>query len=447
MPTDLIATRALIQEGALTAAQAMEASERLAQAPAAAHCFLSSSFGHERERLQHAETAHQPLAGLAISVKDLFDVAGQVTAAGSLALQNAPAATGDAPAVARLRAAGGSIVGRTHMVEFAFSGVGTNPHLTTPVAFDGRFGAIPGGARVPGGSSSGAAVSVASGACFAALGSDTGGSIRIPAAFNGLVGFKSTARLVPTRGATPLSTTLDTACAMTRSVRDAILVHEVLAARRVVRSAAPLSQWRLAVPATTFLEDLAPEVRTAFQRSLDALQQAGAHIETIDLRETAELGPMQAQGSLAAAESYAWHRPLLAQSAHRYDPRVRSRIERGGTMGAADYIDLQHARQDWITRMHARMASFDALLSPCTPIPAPLMADVAPGEARDEAFFKANALVLRNTSVVNMLDGCALSLPCHVRGELPTGLMVWHAGEHDDAVLNIGLRIEELLQK
>jgi amidase/aspartyl-tRNA(Asn)/glutamyl-tRNA(Gln) amidotransferase subunit A len=195
------------------------------------------------------------------------------------------------------------------------------------------------------------------------------------------------------------------------------------------------------------LEDLAPEVRTAFQRSLDVLQQAGAHIETIDLRETAELGPMQAQGSLAAAESYAWHRPLLAQSAHRYDPRVRSRIERGGTMGAADYIDLQHARQDWINRMQARMASFDALLSPCTPIPAPLMADVAPGDARDEAFFKANALVLRNTSVVNMLDGCALSLPCHVRGELPTGLMVWHAGEHDDAVLNIGLRIEELLQK
>ncbi|PIF91404.1 amidase/aspartyl-tRNA(Asn)/glutamyl-tRNA(Gln) amidotransferase subunit A [Acidovorax sp. 62] len=447
MQADLIATRALLQEGALTAAQAMEASERLAQAPAAAHCFLSSSFEQERDRLQRTETAHQPLAGLAISVKDLFDVAGQVTAAGSLALQNAPAAASDAPAVARLRAAGGSIVGRTHMVEFAFSGVGTNPHFTTPAAFDARFGAIPGGARVPGGSSSGAAVSVASGACFAALGSDTGGSIRIPAAFNGLVGFKSTARLVPTGGAIPLSTTLDTACAMTRSVRDAILVHEVLAARHAVRSAAPLSQWRLAVPATTFLEDLAPEVRTAFQRSLDALQQAGAHIETIDLRETAELGPMQAQGSLAAAESYAWHRPLLAQSAHRYDPRVRSRIERGGTMGAADYIDLQHARQDWINRMQARMASFDALLSPCTPIPAPLMADVAPGEARDEAFFKANALVLRNTSVVNMLDGCALSLPCHVRGELPTGLMVWHAGEHDDAVLDIGLRIEELLQK
>ncbi len=445
MQADLIATRALIQEGALTAAQAMETSERLAQAPAAAHSFLSSSFDQERERLQHTETTHQPLAGLAISVKDLFDVQGQVTAAGSLALQHAPTAASDAPAVARLRAAGGSIVGRTHMVEFAFSGVGTNPHFETPAAFDGRFGTVPGGARVPGGSSSGAAVSVASGACFAALGSDTGGSIRIPAAFNGLVGFKSTARLVPTAGAIPLSTTLDTACAMTRSVRDAILVHEILAARRVVRSAAPLSQWRLAVPATTFLEDLAPEVQTAFHRSIDALQQAGAHIETIDLRETAELGPMQAQGSLAAAESYAWHRPLLTQSAHLYDPRVRSRIERGSTMGAADYIDLQHARQDWIARMQARMASFDALLSPCTPIPAPLMADVAPGEARDAAFLKANALVLRNTSVVNMLDGCALSLPCHMRGELPTGLMVWHAGGRDDAVLNISLRIEELL--
>jgi aspartyl-tRNA(Asn)/glutamyl-tRNA(Gln) amidotransferase subunit A len=447
MQADLTATRALLHEGALTAAQAMDESRRMAQAPAAAHCLVASHFEPERERLAHSDTAHLPLGGLAISVKDLFDVQGQVTTAGSLALQGSAAATHDAPAVARLRAAGGSIVGRTHMVEFAFSGVGTNPHFATPVAVDGRFGALPGAPRVPGGSSSGAAVSVASGACFAALGSDTGGSIRIPAAFNGLVGFKSTAQLVPTAGAMPLSTTLDTACAITRSVRDAILVHEILAARRVVRSAAPLSQWRLAVPETLFLDHLAPEVRIAFDRTLEALRQAGAHIETIHLPETAELGPMQAQGSLSAAESYAWHRPLLARSAEQYDPRVRSRIERGSTMSAADYIDLQHARQHWIKRMQAGIASFDALLSPCVPILAPLLDEVAPGPARDEAFFKANAQILRNTSVVNMLDGCALSLPCHVRGELPVGLMVWHAGGRDDAILNVSLRIEELLQK
>ena len=433
MQADLIATRALVQAGALTAAQAMEESMRLAQAPAAAHAFVSERFEAERERLHHTETAHLPLAGLAVSVKDLFDVAGQVTTAGSLALQDAPAATSDAPAVARLRAAGGSIV--------------TNPHFPTPAAFDYRFGPLPGAARVPGGSSSGAAVSVASGACYAALGSDTGGSIRIPAAFNGIVGFKSTARLVPTTGAVPLPTTLDTACAMTRSVRDAIVVHEVLAARRVTRSSAPLSAWRLAVPTHTFLDALDGTVSTAFQRTLDLLRQAGAQIESIDLPETGELGPMQAQGSLAAAESYAWHRPVLAQHAEQYDPRVRSRIERGAAMSAVDYIHLQHARQAWIARMEARVAGFDALLSPTVAIVPPLLSDVAPGEARDAAFFQANALVLRNTSVVNMLDGCALSLPCHVQGELPVGLMVWHAAGRDDAVLNVGQRIEELLQK
>lgn len=447
MQADLIATRALIRSGALTPLQALNESKRLAQAPAAAHCFVSTCFEQEHERLQRTETSHQPLAGLAISVKDLFDVTGQVTTAGSVALQAAPAAGRDAPAVARLRAAGGSIVGRTHMVEFAFSGIGTNPHFPTPAAFDSRFGALPGAARVPGGSSSGAAVSVASGACYAALGSDTGGSIRIPAAFNGMVGFKSTARLVPTDGAVPLSTTLDTACAMTRSVRDAILVHEILAARRVTRSAAPLSQWRLAVPAHTFLDALDEQVSTAFQRSLDLLRQEGVRIETIDLPETGELVPMQAQGSLAAAESYAWHRPMLARHAALYDPRVRSRIERGGAMGAADYIDLQHARRNWIGRMQARIAGFDALLSPTVPIVPPLLAEVAPGQARDDAFFRANALVLRNTSVVNMLDGCALSLPCHVHGELPVGLMVWHAEGRDDAVLNVSQRIEEMLQK
>ena len=201
------------------------------------------------------------------------------------------------------------------------------------------------------------------------------------------------------------------------------------------------------MPTHTFLDALDGTVSTAFQRTLDLLRQAGAPIESIDLPETGELGPMQAQGSLAAAESYAWHRPVLAQHAEQYDPRVRSRIERGAAMSAVDYIHLQHARQAWIARMEARVAGFDALLSPTVAIVPPLLSDVAPGEARDAAFFQANALVLRNTSVVNMLDGCALSLPCHVQGELPVGLMVWHAAGRDDAVLNVGQRIEELLQK
>jgi amidase/aspartyl-tRNA(Asn)/glutamyl-tRNA(Gln) amidotransferase subunit A len=286
---------------------------------------------------------------------------------------------------------------------------------------------------------------VATGAAFVGLGSDTGGSIRIPAALNGIVGFKSTARLVPTRGAVPLSTTLDTACAMTRSVRDAMLVHEVLAARSVVRSTAPLSSYRLAVARTTFLDGLDATVATAFERSLRALRAAGAQIEEIALPQTAELTTMQAQAGFSPAESYTWHRPLLARAAAQYDPRVRARIERGAGMLAADYVELVRARADWIARMEQALAGFDAVLSPTVPITAPPIASVAPGVERDDEFFRVNGLLLRNPSAINMLDGCALSLPCHTPGELPVGLMVWHGALHDDTVLNIGLQIEHML--
>ena len=447
MLSDLTTTRQRLQDGISTAAAELEPCIEAAEATACAHAFLHLDTASARTTVVQSGLPGLPLAGLAVSVKDLFDIAGQPTTAGSTVLAEAAPAQQDCPAVARLRAAGGTVIGRTNMVEFAFSGVGVNPHFGTPAAWDGRFGALPGAPRIPGGSSSGAAVSVATGASFVGLGSDTGGSIRIPAALNGIVGFKNTARLVPTAGAIPLSTTLDTACAMTRSVRDAIVVHEVLAARRVTRSPAPLHFWRLAVPSTTFLDNLDATVAQAFSRTLDTLRRAGAHIEEIALPLTEELGPMQARGGLSAAESHAWHRPLLARQASQYDPRVRSRIERGATMAAADYIDLLHARQLWIARMEAALAPYDALLSPTVPLVAPPIADVAPGSERDAEFFRVNALLLRNTSVVNMLDGCALSLPCHVAGELPVGLMVWHGAMHDDAVLNVGLQIERILQK
>ena len=426
-----------------------------ARAPACAHAFTRTLFEEARAVAARPGVERLPLAGLAVSVKDLFDLQGQPTLAGSTALRHAPAAVADSPAAARLRAAGAALLGRTHMVEFAFSGVGTNPHWPTPVAWDARSGALPGPARVPGGSSSGAGVSVASGAAFIGLGSDTGGSIRIPAALNGIVGFKNTARLVPTSGAVPLSTTLDTACALTRSVQDAIVAHEILSARRVMRSPVPLAAWRLAVPATLFLDGMEPQVAEAFERTVAQLQRAGARITRIALPEVAQLDDLQVHGSVAAAESFAWHRRLLATHGAEYDPRVRSRIERGAAMSAADYINLLQARREWTARMEAAMAGFDAMLSPTVPILAPCIADVAPADgldaaqdaARDKAFARANALLLRNTSVVNMLDGCALSLPCHAPGELPVGLMVWHAALHDDAVLNIGLKIEQLLQK
>jgi aspartyl-tRNA(Asn)/glutamyl-tRNA(Gln) amidotransferase subunit A len=431
---DLHSTRERLRQGQAQVADEIAA----ARAAVTEHAFLKTRFDAALDEARRVP-ADAPLAGLPVSIKDLFDFAGEVTTAGSIALQDAPAASADALAVARLRAAGGVVVGRTNMTEFAFSGVGVNPHYGTPAN-----PADAGTPRVPGGSTSGGAVSVASGAAFVGLGSDTGGSIRIPAALCGIVGFKNTARLTPLAGAYPLSSTLDTVSAMTHSVRDAVLVHEILADRKVARSDQPLSAYRLAVARTQMLEGMDATVARAFERALRRLRDAGAQVTEIALEEIHDLGTLQATGGFAAAESYAWHRQLLAGKGSQYDPRVRTRIERGANMKAWEYVDLHRARSAWIAEVEQALAGYDAVLSPTVPIVAPAIADVAPGAERDEAFFKANALLLRNTSVVNMLDGCALSLPCHAPDELPVGLMAWHGALRDDAILNLSLQIERL---
>lgn len=436
---DLIATREELGRGRADASEEFRRSLAIAASPACDKAFIRLALDEARVA-GSAEAARLPLAGLPVSVKDLFDVRGQVTAAGSAVLADAPPAAADSAAVARLRAAGASLVGRTNMTEFAFSGVGVNPHHGTP--------ANPADAetpRIPGGSSSGAAVSVATGAAFIGLGSDTGGSIRIPAALCGIVGFKNTARLTPLQGALPLSTTLDTVCAMTRSVRDAVLAHEVLAARTVQLSNKPLSARRFAVARTLMLDGLDLPVAQAFEASLRTLRDAGARIEEIALDEIRDLGAIQSTGGFTAAESYAWHRELLQQRGEGYDPRVRMRIERGVNMKAWEYADLVRERSEWIARVEASLAGFDAVLSPTVPIVAPAIADVAPGPQRDDEFFRVNTLLLRNTSVVNMLDGCALSLPCHAPGSLPVGLMLWQGPLRDDTVLDASLAVEAAL--
>jgi Asp-tRNA(Asn)/Glu-tRNA(Gln) amidotransferase A subunit family amidase len=437
---DLHSTRARLLAGQTTTATEIERAIATAQAPACSHAFVQTDFDGARAQATAADPARQPLAGLAVSVKDLFDIAGQVSRAGSTVLADAPPAQMDAVAVARLRAAGAALIGRTNMTEFAYSGVGVNPHYGTPA--NAATTDLP---RVPGGSSSGAAVSVAAGAAFVGLGSDTGGSIRIPAALHGIVGFKNTQRLVPLDGTVPLSFTLDTACAMTRSVRDAIAVHEILAARRVVRSRAPLSQYRLAVVPQVMFDGVDATVARAFERTLQRLRAAGARITELPLPQLGELAGLQASGGFAAAESYAWHRRLLRDKAAQYDPRVRTRIERGAAISAADYIELLQTRRDWIARTEQALQGVDAVLSPTVPLVAPPLAGVLPGAGQDDAFFRINGLLLRNPSVVNMLDGCALSLPCHAPDELPVGLMVWHGALRDDVILNIAQQIENLL--
>lgn len=387
------------------------------------------------DAMRKAGVAVSPVAGLPISIKDLFDVAGETTLAGSTVLRGSVPAISDATVVQRLRMAGAAILGKTNMTEFAFSGVGINPHYGTPVN-----PADAGAARIPGGSSSGAAVSVATGMCVAAIGSDTGGSIRIPAALCGIVGFKPTARRVPTQGALPLSTTLDTVCAMTRSVDDCILMDGIIADDVLRLSPRPLSAMRLAIPGTAMLDALEPHVAASFASALSALSAAGALLIDAPLKPLAEA---PALNKFSAAESFAWHRDLLVEREAEYDFRVAMRIRAGATMSAADYIDLHRLRRDWISRMEAELAPFDAMIMPTVPMVAPPIADL---DTSEDAFFRVNGLLLRNPSTINLLDGCALSLPCHAPGTLPVGLMVAGPAMSDTRVLAVARAIEAALQ-
>src|SRR5882762_5074760 len=296
------------------------------------------------DRLREVKAAPSPFAGIPISIKDLFDIRGQVTRAGSRALDDSAPAEADATVVARLRRAGFVVIGRTNMTEFAYSGMGINPHYGTPKgAWQRHVG------HVPGGSSSGAAVSVVDGMAHGALGTDTGGSCRIPAAFNGIVGFKPTQRRVPLDGGVPLSFTLDSFGPLARTVGCCAVLDAVLA-NESVKPLQPRSikGMRLAVPTTVALDELDDAVAKTFERGLETLSRQGALIERIMVPEFLDVGVMNAKGGFAASESYAWHRYLIAGSGDVYDPRVSLRILRGESISAADYIDLLEARRSLI---------------------------------------------------------------------------------------------------
>ena len=439
--------------GLLTAPGAHEAliQRLLAEADdsAAAHVFTARFDDDALAAARHADAALArgealpPLAGLPVTVKDLYDIAGRTTMAGSVLRAGRPAAAQDAVAVARLRAAGAAITGLTNMSEFAFSGVGINPHHGTP-----RNPCDAAVARIPGGSSSGAAVSVALGLAVAGLGSDTGGSIRIPAALCGLVGFKNTQRRTPLEGAFPLSFTLDTVCAMARSVADCLVVDGVLSGAPlqvpVPLRLRGLAGTRLALPQTLMLDALQPAVAKAFERALSRLSAAGAQIVPLPLRELAEIAQINAPGGFSAVEAWTTHRHDMQTQRERFDPRVAQRVALGEGVSAADYITMVQRRQDWIQRVQRQLAGFDALISPTVPIVAP---PVAPLLHSDEAFFKANSLLLRNTFVINFLDGCSCTLPCHAAGELPVGLMLSAPGGHDAALSGLALAVESLLNE
>jgi len=389
-----------------------------------------------QDRLRAAGYVASPLAGLPVSIKDLFDVAGERTLAGSRALDDAPPARADAPIVARLKAAGAVIIGRTNMTEFAFSGVGINPHYGTPGNPHDR-------SLIPGGSSAGAPVSVADGMAAVAIGTDTGGSVRIPAALCGLVGFKPTQHRVPRDGAMPLSTTLDSIGPIGVSVACCALTDAIMAGESPeLPTAIPPDGLHLGIPQTVMLDDIDAPVAAAFERAVSALSRAGARIVEMPLEMLGDYTRINIKGGLPVVEAFAWHERLIERRGQDYDPRIRTRISRGREMTAAEYIRLVEARADFIRRFDAETGTFDALLMPTVSMTAPPIEAFA----KDEDYARLNLKLLRNTAIINFLDRCALTLPIEKPGTAPVGLMVVGRHGEDRRLLAIGRGMETLLE-
>jgi aspartyl-tRNA(Asn)/glutamyl-tRNA(Gln) amidotransferase subunit A len=373
------------------------------------------------------------LDGAIVSIKDLFDVAGEPTRAGSkiLADEAAPAVA-DAAVVRRLRAGGAVIVAKTNMSEFAFSGIGANPHFGTPANPRDR-------ARVPGGSSAGAPVAVADGMCEIAIGTDTGGSVRIPAALCGLVGFKPSRQRVPTAGAFPLSYTLDSIGPVARTVEDCARTDVVLSGE-TAEPLAPidLSALRFGVAEGLPLDGLDDTVAAAFAAAVERLAAAGVRMagEAIGLFD--DMGAVNAKGGISPPEACAIHRDRIRRRGDDIDPNVRVRIERGCAVAASDYVDMLRERSRLVAAMDARLAGFDALVMPTTPIVAPTIAEVADAKV----FSARNAALLRNTAIVNFFDLCAVSLP--LAAPLPVGLMLIARNGQDHRLLGIAAATEAL---
>ena len=376
-------------------------------------------------------------AGIPVGLKDLFDIAGEPTPAGSRVLADAPPATANAPVVQRMLAEGFVPVGRTNMTEFAFSGLGINPHYGTPSSPWDRAGK-----RIPGGSSSGTAVAVADGMATAGLGTDTGGSCRIPAAFCGIVGYKPTARRVPITGVLPLAPSLDSVGPLAPSVACCAVIDAILAGEPpALPTPMSLDGMRLGLPADLMLDGMDATVGAAFDRALATLSKAGARIVHLKAPEFDGALSANAKGGFAASEAFTWHRTLLAQKGAGYDPRIRIRIERGERMTAADYVELLDARRSLIAAFDARTRYLDALVMPTVVIVPPRI-----GELDDEqAYNRNNMLILRNTALGNFFDRCSITLPCHRDGEAPVGLMLVGETMGDAKLFRLAAAIEAAL--
>jgi len=391
------------------------------------------------DALRRAGRAPGPYAGIPTAFKDLTDLAGEPTPAGSVVLADAAPAKRDAPVAARMFAAGFVGLGRTNMVEFAFGGVGLNPHHGTPASPWDRATAP----RVPGGSSSGTAVAVADGMVPVGLGTDTGGSCRIPAACCNIVGWKPTARRVPLTGILPLSASLDSVGPLANTVADCAIVDAIYAGETPrLPEPANLSGLRIGLPQRMVLDGMDTTVAKALERAYAALAIAGARLTEIALDELDEVPAINARGGITMPEAYHWHRKLLAERGDRYDPRVRARLVAGETMPAADYLDALAARADLIARTDRLTAEFDVLALPTLPIVPPTIAEAS---ASDDDYRRINLLMLRNSNWVNMLDRCAIALPCGEPGGPPVSLMLVGHRMQDARLFAIAAAVEELV--
>jgi aspartyl-tRNA(Asn)/glutamyl-tRNA(Gln) amidotransferase subunit A len=430
-------------DSSATAMQRVTSAIEGAAAPAARHVFTQIYADAARATAQHADAQAQAghrlgaLHGVCITLKDNIDVAGKTTMAGGVVCAGEAPAQQDAPVVQRLRDAGAVVLGQTNMSEFAFSGVGINPHHGTPANPTDATQA-----RVPGGSSSGAAVSVALGLAEVGIGTDTGGSIRIPAALCGLVGYKSTQARIPRTGVMELSRTLDTVGSITRSVQACLAVDAVLSQQPLPTTAAPLRGLRLAVPQTLMMDDVDATMAQAFSRTLRRLSEAGAQVVDLPFKALGDIAALSMPGGFSPIESYAAHHARIERGAHQIDHRVVARMMLGKDIRAQDYLELHNRRHAWIAAAQHTLQGFDAMLCPTVPMVAPL---TEPLLKDDEAFFKVNRLLLRNPSAINYMDGCSWSLPCHVDDELPVGLMVSGLAGQDAHLARVALAIENLI--
>lgn len=442
LPRSILAAAAELEAGRTSSRDLVEAClARIAdEGGQGRHCFIEVY--HERarqsadaaDRLRAAGRAPGPLCGIPISIKDLFDVAGEVTRAGSTVLAGAPRASSHAEIVKRLLGAGIVFVGRTNMTEFAFSGVGMNPHYGTPLSpWDRANG------RIPGGSSSGAAVSVSDGFAIGAIGTDTGGSCRIPAALCGVTGFKPTARRVPLDGALPLSPTLDSIGPLGHSVSCCAILDSVLAGTS--GPVAPVTEVRgarLLLPTNIAFDNIDASTEEAFDFAISTLEKSGYIVDRCQSLAIDAVKTAQTYGGFAAAEAFSWHKELLAAHGDKYDPHVSARINSGSGMTASDYFRLMEARKTAIAIFEAELQGYSAMVLPTVPIAPPLISAFN----SDDEYKRLNFLLLRNPSTINFLDGCALSLPCHRRGASPAGVMLAAPAMQDAQLLRLAAGVE-----